>query len=190
MEKHEQMIETLLALDEKYFLQLNHAGIAFFDPIMLFITHKFSWIPFYAFLVYLIFKQKGKEGFWILLSIIALITLADQGSVQLFKNVFERLRPCHALDTVRLVGDRCGGQFGFISSHASNTFALAVFLGNILQKKTLFFGLFIWAALVAYSRIYVGVHYPLDILGGMLWGTFVALVVFNIYSLIREKVIR
>ena len=100
------------------------------------------------------------------------------------------MRPCHALDTVRLVGDRCGGQFGFISSHASNTFALAVFLGNILQKKTLFFGLFIWAALVAYSRIYVGVHYPLDILGGMLWGTFVALVVFNIYRLIREKVIR
>ena len=98
------MIETLLALDEKIFLQLNHAGMYFFDPIMLFITHKFSWIPFYAFLVYLIFKQKGKEGIWILLSIIALITLADQGSVQLFKNVFERLRPCHALDTVRLVG--------------------------------------------------------------------------------------
>ena len=190
MEKHEQMIETLLALDEKIFLQLNHAGMYFFDPIMLFITHKFSWIPFYAFLVYLIFKQKGKEGIWILLSIIALITLADQGSVQLFKNVFERLRPCHALDTVRLVGDRCGGQFGFISSHASNTFALAVFLGNILQKKPLFFGLFIWAALVAYSRIYVGVHYPSDILGGMLWGTFVALLVFNLYQLIREKVIR
>ena len=184
------MIDTLLALDEKYFLLINQSGIDFLDPIMLFITYKFSWIPFYAFLIYLIFKQKGKEGFWILLSIAMLITMADQGSVQLFKNIFERLRPCHVLEHVRLVTERCGGQFGFVSSHASNAFALAIFLGKILANKKWFIGLFIWATLVAYSRVYVGVHYPLDILGGMLWGTFVALVMFNMYQLFREKFVR
>ena len=184
------MKDTLIKLDEKYFLLINQSGIDFLDPIMLFITHKFSWIPFYVFLVYLIFKLKGKEGFWILLSITLLITITDQGSVQLFKNVFERLRPCHVLEQVRLVTERCGGQFGFVSSHASNAFALAIFLGKILVNKKWFIGLFIWAALVAYSRVYVGVHYPLDILGGMLWGTFVALMMFNMYHIFREKIVR
>lgn len=184
------MIETLLALDKKYFLLINQSGIDFLDPIMLFITHKFSWTPFYAFLVYLIFKQKGKGSIWILFSIALLITIADQGSVQLFKNVFERLRPCHVLEQVRLVTERCGGQFGFISSHASNAFALAIFLGKVLKNKKWFIGLFVWATIVAYSRVYVGVHYPLDIIGGMLWGTFVALVMFNLYHLFREKFVR
>ena len=137
------MIDTLHALDEKYFLLINQSGIDFLDPIMLFITYKFSWIPFSAFLIYLIFKQKGKEGFWILLSIALLITMADQGSVQVFKNVFERLRPCHVLEQVRLVTERCGGQFGFVSSHASNAFALAIFLGKVLENKKWFVGLFI-----------------------------------------------
>ena len=184
------MIDTLIALDEKCFLLINQSGIDFLDPIMLFVTHKFSWIPFYAFLVYFIFKRKGKQGFWILLSIALLITMADQGSVQLFKNVFERLRPCHVLDQVRLVTGRCGGQFGFVSSHASNAFALAIFLGKILANKKWFIGLFIWASLVAYSRLYVGVHYPLDIICGMLWGTFVALVMFNMYQRFSEKFVR
>lgn len=184
------MIEALITLDEKYFLLLNQAGVDFLDPIMLFITHKFSWTPFYTFLIYLIFKQKKKEGFWIILSVVLLITLADQGSVQLFKNVFERLRPCHVLEEFRLVTESCGGQFGFISSHASNSFALAIFLGKMLGNKKWFIGLVIWASLVAYSRIYVGVHYPLDIIGGILWGSFVALVTFNMYQLFREKFVR
>lgn len=184
------MIESLIAIDQKLFFLVNQGGDEFWDSIMLFITHKFSWIPLYLLLVYYIIKQKGKESIWILLSIGLLITLVDQGSVQLFKNHFERLRPCHFLKNVRLVTDGCGGRFGFVSSHAANAFALAVFIGKIIGNRKLFIALFFWATAVAYSRVYVGVHYPLDILCGMLWGTFVALVLFKLYQLFHEKYVQ
>jgi undecaprenyl-diphosphatase len=86
---------------------------------------------------------------------------------------------------VRLVSERCGGQYGFISSHASNVFGLAVVVGKLMNKKILFLALFLWAGGVAYSRVYLGVHYPLDILGGMLWGTFVALIIVSLYKKYR-----
>ena len=95
------MIETLITLDKQLFFLINQAGNEFWDPIMLFISYKFSWIPLYAFLIYSIIKQK--ESIWIIVLIIALITIVDQSSVHLFKNTFQRLRPCYFLNDVRLV---------------------------------------------------------------------------------------
>lgn len=184
------MIEALIHWDEQWFSLINQSGTSFWDPIMLFITHKFSWIPLYLFLIYLLFMQQGKKAWWTLLAVALVVTCLDQSSVHLFKNHFERLRPCHFLDNVRLVTEGCGGLYGFVSSHATNAFGLAVFFGKLLQKKNAFPLLFLWAAIVAYSRVYVGVHYPLDILGGMLWGTFVALVLFQLYQLLYKKYVR
>ena len=179
------MIENILALDEQLFLLINGSGNETWDGFFLFLTNKLSWIPLYIFLVAWIIKENKKASYLILIGIGLLVLACDQGSVQLFKNVFERLRPCHVLENVRLETDGCGGQFGFVSSHASNVFGIAIFIGKILNKKAFAF-LFLWAALVSYSRVYVGVHYPLDIIGGMIWGTTVALVLFNIYQKIKK----
>lgn len=179
-------MQWLIELDTIWFYLINQSGNTFWDKVMLFSTHKLSWIPLYLVMVYFIIKEKAKESIWILATIGVVITLCDMGSVHLFKNTFERLRPCHLLENVRLVTDSCGGQFGFVSSHASNVFGLAIVIGKIMNKKFLFIALFLWACLVSYSRVYVGVHYPLDILGGMIWGTFVALASVSVYKFIKK----
>ncbi len=120
-----------------------------------------------------------------------LILIADQTSVHLFKNVFERLRPCknpEILNLVHVTGG-CGGKFGFVSSHATNSFALAVFIGILLKKhyKLFFPAMLFWAGIVAYSRVYVGVHYPGDILGGTILGSIVGVVVFWLMKLLNRQ---
>ena len=180
-------MDVIKQLDIAFFTFVNSNGTTFWDPFFLFITHKLSWIPLYLFLIFLLFKETKNRIFIPLLSIILLIVVCDQGSVHLFKNVFERLRPCHFLENVRLVTEGCGGLYGFVSSHASNVFGLAIFIGGILGKKV-FYSLFFWASLVSFSRIYVGVHYPLDIFFGMLWGSCVALLFLIFYQKIDDAI--
>ncbi len=175
-------MQNINSIDEYLFKLINAIGWNDMDHFMILISSKWIWIPLYIFIIYKIYQKFPEQIFKILLSIVALIFLADFGSVHLFKEVFERLRPCHVLDGIRIV-DGCGGQYGFISSHASNSFAIAFFVSLLFRKKIIFILLFSWAVLIGFSRIYLGVHYPFDILGGMFWGLFVSLLIYLTFKM-------
>jgi len=175
-------METLQKIDEYFFRLINSAGWEGMDGIMILISSKWCWIPLYIYILYLIYKRFSDHFLKILLALGLLIFLADFGSVHLFKEVFERSRPCHLLEGIRVVDD-CGGPFGFISSHASISFSIAFFIYLLFRNIRMFALLFSWAVLIGFSRIYLGVHYPFDILGGMFWGLFVSLLVYYIYRM-------
>ncbi len=186
------MIEKLIELDQQIFLALNGLHNNFFDIVMLWASDKFIWLPLYFFLLFLVFKKLGWKGFYVLIAIAVLIILSDQMSVHLFKNVFHRLRPSHepALDgLVHLVNGYTGGKYGFVSSHASNVFAIATFMGLLLHKdyKHATLALMLWASFVAYSRIYLGVHYPGDVISGAFLGSAIGIVVYKVYLYINLR---
>lgn len=168
------MLETILQFDTELYLFLNNLGSSPWDGFWLFITHKWSALPFYAFLLYLIFKNYSLKETGITLVIIVLLITATDQLANVFKHGFERARPCGepgVMEYARFVAVRCG-RFGYFSAHASNSVGVAVFIGLILKKfhPKLLYLLLIWAVVVSYSRIYVGVHYPLDVVTGMFIG--------------------
>lgn len=184
------MLSTLNDLDTKLFLFLNGLHSEAFDGIMVWISGKTTWWPFYlALLLYLGWTRRW-QLVPIVISIALAVTLADQVSVHLFKEVFERLRPCKEpalLDLVHLVNGKCGGMYGFVSSHAANTFAVAMLLLLIARKGWFTALMLSWATVVGYSRIYLGVHYPGDVLGGAILGVLCGLLVYILFAWTLHK---
>ncbi|HPR85037.1 MAG TPA: phosphatase PAP2 family protein [Prolixibacteraceae bacterium] len=173
------MMEFLKSLDTDLFLALNGWHNSFFDPIMYWLSDKLIWIPMYLFVIFLIFRKYKMQGVLMLLFIAATIALCDQTASGLLKNTVQRLRPSHdpaIMNLVHLSNAGAGGLYGFASSHAANVFGLATFIWLVFDDKfkMLKYWMFIWAAMVAYSRIYNGVHYPGDVIAGivigMIWG--------------------
>ncbi|PID88169.1 MAG: phosphatase PAP2 family protein [Bacteroidia bacterium] len=184
------MKESILQIDSELFLYLNSLHSPNCDLIMSSISGTKIWIPLYAVILIFIFKKyQWKQGLLFLSALISLIILTDQSSVHLFKNVFLRLRPCFSpsIETQVHCPHLPGGRYGFISSHAANTFGFALLSSLILKKKTYSIFIFFWATLVSYSRIYLGVHYPGDIFCGALWGLFCAMLIFYGSQYIRQK---
>ncbi|MEO8773319.1 MAG: phosphatase PAP2 family protein [Gelidibacter sp.] len=188
------MFEQILQWDTDAFIYLNSLGTTTWDSFWLAYTSKFNWIPFYAVLLYLLYKQMQVKAFFTTIVIVALMIAVTDQITNLFKNGFHRLRPCHLaeiIDSMRLVKAYCGGQYGFFSAHASNTMAAAFFIGLTLKKrfKYLIYILTVWAILMSYSRIYIGVHYPLDVLLGMLFGVLTGTLFYklNVYIISRFK---
>jgi len=156
------------------------------------ISGRVIWAPLYlAILLYLSFRYKRK--FLIIIPFIILaVTLADQVSVQLFKNIFLRLRPCHEpslAGMVHLVNGECGGLYGFVSSHASNSFNVALLSLMLIKRRWYTISIITWASVIGYSRIYLGVHYPGDVVFGAMVGAFIGWGVYKLYELTDKKLL-
>ena len=184
------MIEQLIKFDKELLLFLNGMHNDFLDFIMYWISEKFIWIPFYLFLIYHVIKKYKLRTIDVLIGAAVLITVSDMISVYGFKEVFHRLRPCNEDSPVKplihLVYNECGGKYSFVSSHAANTFALSFFLICLLGKKMKWIApvMIIWASVVSFTRIYLGVHYPFDVFCGAILGITIGLTIgkaFNWY---------
>lgn len=186
------MLDQLLEYDKELFLFLNNLGSETWDNLWLIITNKLTFIPLYAALLFLVYKKFGLKTLLLLVVVIAaLIAFTDQ-ITNLFKYVLvKRPRPCREEElqnVMRFVAERCG-RYGFFSGHAANSMAAAVFGGLLLKPyyKKLIFVLIIWSVIVAYSRIYVGVHYPLDIICGMAFGAMAGFSFYKLQIYLRKR---
>ncbi len=174
------LLEQIESWDHWLLLKINNANSPFFDQMMWGISSPYFGIPFYLFFAYLFYRFFGLKKTLVICGLIALtVGVSDLTAKYCFKEVFERSRPTHHLmlmDQLHLVNDYKGGAYGFISSHASNMFSIAamVFLFIGKKHKLLFWLLLIWASLIGYSRVYLGVHYPSDVFVGALVGCAIA----------------
>ncbi|GAB3570059.1 phosphatase PAP2 family protein [Spirosoma luteolum] len=163
------MIETLNRLDSQLFVWLNNQSAPWLDPVMITFTERNTWIPFYVVLIGWLVYRFRQQALPMLLTIGAAVAMADQVASSLLKPLTHRLRPCHTPSLQKLIHPvlECGGLYSFVSSHAATTFALATSLWLLLGRRyPALAGVFVWAALVSYSRIYVAAHFPLDVLAG------------------------
>jgi len=179
-------------LDQQVFLFLNSLNSPFWDKVMSTISLVVVWVPLYlAIILYLGFRYK-KKLLVIFLFIILAVTFTDQTAL-LIKNTVERLRPCHEPSLeglVHLVKGRCGGKFGFVSSHAANSFNVALLSLMFIRRRWYSISIIIWAALVGYSRIYLGVHYPGDVLFGSILGAFTGWGVYRLFDLTDKNILQ
>ena len=179
-------MEEIIALDRQLFLLLNGMGSPSFDLFWIIISDKSVNVSVYLLLITYFLKKTNLKSFLIILIFTVLLVLITDQATNLFKYGFQRLRPCYEPSLqglVRLVKPDCGGSFGYFSGHASNSFALAVFFSLILKNRSrkiplILIGL---ALTVAYSRIYIGVHYPLDVISGIIFGGLVGFVIYLIW---------
>ena len=186
------IIDSLKLWDTTLFLFLNGYHNPLFDGIMWAISNKFTWVALYIAVIYMVIKHWKRESIWIILALVACIVIADQVSSGLIKHLVERPRPSHAADLtglVHLVNGYTGGSFGFVSSHAANSFGFALLSSLLFRNRNYTLAIFGWAVLTAYSRIYLGVHYPLDIVGGTIVGLVGALICFGTIKKLRPSLL-
>lgn len=182
-----EFLQNILEIDKELFLYLNSFYNDYWDTIMLMITRKETWIPFCAILLFYFVKNYRSKALLIIVALALLILASDQLSV-LLKVSIGRLRPVHEPAIEHLVHNvlRKGGLYGFVSSHAANSFAIFVFTSRIFKNRSYFILMLFWALLVSYSRIYSGVHYPLDIIGGAVLGWGLGVLLYKIMMFVEN----
>lgn len=173
------MFDWLIHLDQTIFLLLNGLHAGFLDPLFFWGTKTLVWTPLYIFLLYLVIRKFGWKTLWVLLVVALMITVSDQLS-NLFKDWVSRPRPSHepTLSGVHHVNGYKGGAFGFYSAHASSNMAIAIFMIVVLRRPFRYFSamMLFYALFMSYTRIYLGVHYPGDILAGWIMGGTLGLI--------------
>ena len=176
---------TLEEIDIQLLIYLNSLGSEFWDPLWIVLTNKLTYIPLFAIIVFYFYKKFGFKQALLLLFFIALLILFTDQSTNFFKDSFQRLRPCRENFLGLRVIDVYCGKYGFFSAHASNSMAVSLFIIKIMREKySSIFSLilFIWVAVFSYSRIYLGLHYPSDILFGLIFGTISSTIFYSLYS--------
>jgi undecaprenyl-diphosphatase len=186
----DEILSKLERADIDLFLYMNSHHSEWLDFMMFCISYKWTWIPLYVFIIIILFKSfNRKHAILILVSIAILVTLADRISTGILKPYFKRHRPTHNIELrgqVHTVDGQLGGKYGFVSSHAANTFAVALFLSLVFRNRNSLW-LFLWALLNCYSRIYLGVHFPLDIFFGSCLGIILAIGIYYLYKYSRQR---
>lgn len=183
------MLEKIILLDKQLLVYLNSLGAEQFDPFWLFITKQSNWTPFFLVLLYFIYKKLGAKQTGILLLFITILLTINNEITETFKAHFQRLRPCNDLDIKNIIRNiKPSDTFSFFSGHSSNTMAVFVFLLMIFKKHYKYFGFVIlWPLIFSYSRIYLGLHFPIDILAGYTCGLIMGLLTFRLYKFIQKR---
>jgi undecaprenyl-diphosphatase len=178
--------------DQQLFLFINSSNSPFFDQVMYALSGRLIWVPLYLAIIIFLAVRYKRKFLVILIFIILAATLADQSSV-FVKNIVQRLRPCHEpalTGLVHIVKGECGGVYGFVSSHATNSFDVALLSLLFIRKRWFSIGIVIWALVIGYSRIYLGVHYPGDVFCGSLLGAFIGWSMYQLYCLTDKNILK
>jgi undecaprenyl-diphosphatase len=189
-----EAVENMLHWERDLFFMLNGSDSVFWDSFMYTISLSKAWLPLYLFVILIFFYKKNwKEGLFITAAFFLLFGMCDQFSSGLIKPIFERLRPGHHpdfKDLVQLVNNHRGGGYAFISGHATNSVGFAVFLSLVFRNHWVTIASLTWALLISYSRIYLGMHFVSDVIGGILAGTLLAVFLYAIMIPLRVKLFR
>jgi undecaprenyl-diphosphatase len=183
------MLEKIISLDKQLLVYLNSFGEPAYDNLWLYITKQAHWWPFFLLLAFLIYKKLGAKKLGIILLFVAFLLLVGNESVEFCKNYFQRLRPCNdpeIKDIIRIVHKT--GTFSFFSGHAANSIASMTFLFFILKKYYKYtFLIFLYPLIFAYSRIYLGVHFPIDIITGYAFGITLGFLFYKGFLFFQHK---
>jgi undecaprenyl-diphosphatase len=181
----------LIAWDKEFFLFLNGIHSPLWDYTMTLFTLTPTWLVFYGLIVGIIVKKHGKKSLFIFVAIALLILCADQFAGVL-KHTIQRLRPSNdpTINQLTHIFFNKGGQYGFVSAHAANTFAFATFSSLLFRNSRYTSFIFPWAAIIAYSRIYLGVHFPGDVLGGAILGILIGITIHRLLKLSELRLSR
>jgi undecaprenyl-diphosphatase len=186
------MFEKIIAFDKELFVFLNSLGSPTFDSFWLLITSQVNWTPFFLIIFYLLYKKIGQKNFLLVIVFIALLILVSDQTCNLFKNYFQRLRPCNdeeIKNIIRIV--KSSNTFSFYSGHAANSMATTTFVYLFLRKhfKNIYL-LFLFPLIFAYSRIYLGLHFPGDIITGYIFGILYGVLFYKLYWQVQPKLIK